>query len=263
MFVDKPEQVSLLKAEVAFARKTDGELEPFRYLGIAPKVEFSAMGDDVEEIIDPRQVSTSPYKRIRRKRVPEFSLGLKAINPDNLALVYAGTVAEYVQTATPVVDEQLGTVRVGGIYKLTKVNVNTVQSLRTNEGTPVSFVENTHYTIDKPAGVIEVIALPATVDETHLLQCSYTPTLMETGVSGWNQVLAGTEPRVEGRLMLVGSSADGEKRLVQIWNVDLSMDGAMPFVTENSSEFGLKVTVLTDDGHANLWEDLQLTAPSA
>ena len=237
-------------------------LEPFRYLGIAPKVEFSSMGDDIEEIIDPRQVSSAPYKRIRRKRVPEFGLSLKAVNPQNLALVYAGTVAEYTQAASAVVLEQLGKVKLGGIYKLAKVNVNTVQVLQTKEGSPVAFTLATHYVIDKLAGVIEIVALPATVDETHDLECSYTPTVLTTG-SGWAQGLAGTEPRVEGRMMLVGTSADGEKRLVQIWNVDLAMEGALPYVSENSAEFGLKVTVLTDDVHTNLWEDLQITAPSA
>jgi hypothetical protein len=264
-FVDHPEYVSTGQAEVIFAELVEGALEPYRFIGITPKVELASMGEDVEEITDPRSSTGAVYKRIVKKRVPEFGLTLKAVTPQNRALVHFADLDELTQAATPVVDEALtGGVAVGAIYKLAHPNVNAAETftLGTAEQTPVAFTLNTHFTLQADAGIVEIIALPVGVTAGDLLQASYTPTALVAG-SGFSRMKTALKNRVEGRMMLLTGTGEGEKRMITIWKCSLTLDGSFPHVTENALEFGVKVTVLTDDAHDELWEDLQLAAPSA
>jgi len=262
-FDTHPEQIALLMAQTIFARKVDDELGAFRHLGITPKAEFTSMNQEVEEIRDPRRSTGIPYKRILKKITPAFGVDLKEINFDNLALANLGSVDEYTQAATPVVGEALGDLQIGAIFQLAKRHVNTGQTVtvETVEQTPVPLVAGTDYRLHALPGLIEILAIPATAAAGDPIAASYTPTVITAG-SGMKRIKAASETRVEGRLMLIGESAEGAKLQLTIWNCFVELDGAFSFVTEESAKLSLKVSVLSDPDHEEPFELVEL-APAA
>jgi hypothetical protein len=263
-FDTHPEQVSLLKAQAIFAPKVSDVLEGYRNLGIAPKVEFQSMNQEVAEVADTRRFTGLPYKRIVKKITPAFGLDLYEVSMENIALAHLGVVDEYTQAATPVVDETIGDLHVGAILPLAKRHVNTGQTVtvETDEGTPVPLVADTDYRLHALPGLIEILAIPATAADGDPLRASYTPTAVVAG-SGMKRVKAGSETRVEGRLMLLGETSEGAKVQVTIWNCFVELDGAFSWITEDPAKFSLKITVLSDDDHEEPFEIVELAAATA
>jgi hypothetical protein len=254
-------RIALPRGKVFFARKSSaGVLGPFLFLGNAPKLDFGTIGDDIAEVVDWTSSTSSPLTRISKKRAPEFPITLMEANPDNLALVFMGTNTEYTQAATAVTLEQLvGGVAVGAIYRLAKPKVATVSLLETVAGTPVVFSATTHYIIrDAESSLIEIVALPATVVGGEMMQCTYTPTAIVTGATAWRKITGGDVSRIEGALLYVGTSATGPRHKLEIWNCSIASDGAFPFIAADPVEFGLKVNVLSDANHTDLFELLEL-----
>jgi hypothetical protein len=133
--------------------------------------------------------------------------------------------------------------------------------------TPIAFDEydpsdgSGHYKLHALAGLVEIVAIPATATAGDPIRASYTPTAIVTG-AGMKRIKAATETRVEGRLILLGESSEGAKIMVTIWNCYIEADGGYPFVTEDPAKLSLKVTVLSDGVHDEPYEILEL-APAA
>jgi hypothetical protein len=256
-------RVSLSSAAIMLARSTSGVLGPYIPVGNAPKFEFSQMGDEVDSVKDFTRVGMPPLGDILKSRIPEFSLSLMECDATKLAMMFMGTAHEYTQAATPVTTEDLGAVYVGGIYKTAKLAPGSIV-LVTDEGTPVTFVAGTDYrVVDLEAGLIEIIALPATVVEGDLMHISYTPAA-KTSADKIMTVHGGSVTAIEGSLLAVGYPSKGPKHMCQIWRCQISPDGAFPFVSENRAEYGLKIKVLSHSSHPEgLFDYTQLTDGSA
>jgi hypothetical protein len=256
-------RISLSSAAIMLARSTAGVLGPYLPVGNAPKFEFSQMGDEVDSIKDFTRAGMPPLGDILKARIPEFSLSLMECDPTKLAMMFMGTAEAYTQAATPVVDEALGLVHVGGIYK-TALLAPTEITIESDEETPVPFVANTDYrVVDAAAGLIEILALPATVVAGDPMHISYTPTA-KTAADNIMTVHGGSATAIEGSLLAVGYPSKGPKHMCQIWRCQISPAGAFPFVSESSSQYELKIKVLSSPTHPEgLFDYTQLTDGSA
>ena len=176
-------------------------------------------------------------------------------DPDNLALVFMGSVTDYTQAATAVTGESLGLLHLGGIYKTAKLlgSTGTIQGVDSGAH---ELVVTTNYVVrDQAIGLIEVVALPVAAAEGDALTIDYTPIAIATALK---KISGGDVSRIEGALLYVGSSTVGPRHQLQIWNCSIESDGAFPFIAEEPVNFGLKVTVLTSALHANLFELLEM-----
>jgi hypothetical protein len=256
-------RVSLSSAAIMLARSTSGVLGPYIPVGNAPKFEFSQMGDEVDSVKDFTRAGMPPLGDILKSRIPEFSLSLMECDATKLAMMFMGTAEDYTQAATPVVDEDLGAVHVGGIYKTAKLAPASI-TLETDEGSPVTFVAGTDYqVVDALAGLIEILALPATVVDGDLMHISYTPAA-KTAADNIKTIHGGSATAIEGSLLAIGYPAKGPKHMCQIWRCQISPDGAFPFVSENRAEYNLKIKVLSHPSHLEgLFDYTQLTDGSA
>jgi hypothetical protein len=256
-------RVSLSSAAIMLARSTSGVLGPYIPVGNAPKFEFSQMGDEVDSVKDFTRAGMPPLGDILKARIPEFSLSLMECDATKLALMFMGTSEDYTQAATAVTDEDLGVVRVGAIYKTAKLSPESI-TLETDEQTPVTFTVDTHYrVVDALAGLIEIVALPATVVDGDLLHISYTPAA-KTAADNIKTIHGGSSTAIEGSLLAVGYPSKGPKHMCQIWRCQISPDGAFPFVSENRAEYNLKIKVLSHSSHPEgLFDYTQLTDGSA
>lgn len=244
---------SLPRGRVFFARKsTAGVLGPMVHLGNCSKLDFSTIGDDITEVVDFTSNTATPLTRISKKRVPEFPLSLYECNPDNLALVFmAADPSEFTQTSTPITGEALdGGVKVGAIYKTKKFGP--ISSVAVKKGVTVLTAGTNYIVRDANVGLIEILSLPGGVSAGDAITVDYTPTAYSAG-SGFKQVLGGGVSRIEGSLMYSGASNVGPRHLLQIYNCAITSDGNFPFVAADVAEFGLKVNVLTDGVHSELF----------
>lgn len=247
-------RIALPRGRVFFARKDgSGVLGPLLHLGNCSKLDFSTIGDDIVEVTDFTQETSTPLTRISRKRSPEFPLSLYELNPDNLALAFmASAPTEYTQAATPVTGEVLqGGAKVGGIYQTAKFGP--ISAITLTVGATAA-VAGTHYIVrDANVGLIELIALPGSEVAGAVMDIDYTPTAYTAG-AGFKRVLGGAAARIEGRLVYVGTSGTGPRHVLKIWNCAVESDGAFPFIATDPAEFGLKVTVLADPAQASPFE---------
>ena len=72
------------------------------------------------------------------------------------------------------------------------------------------------------------------------------------------KILGGTVSRIEGALLYTGTGVQGPRHKLEIWNCSIAADGTFPFIATDPVEFGLKVTVLSDSVHTELFELLEL-----
>ena len=255
-------RIALPRGKIFFARKsTAGVNGPFLFLGNASKLEFGTIGDDIAEVVDFTSATSAPLTRISKKRAPEFPLTLMEANPDNLALIFMGDNNEYTQAATPVTLEQLvGGLKIGAFYRTAKPKISSVSLLETVEGTPKVFTATTHYVIrDAESGLIEIVGYPSGAVDGQLMQITYTPTAIVTGAAtALRKILGGTVSRIEGALLYTGTGVLGPRHKLEIWNCSIASDSAFPFIATDPVEFGLKVTVLSDSVHTDLFELLEL-----
>jgi hypothetical protein len=258
-------RIALPRGKVFFARKTisTGVLDPFIFLGNASKLEFGTIGDDIAEVVDFTSYTPTPLTRISKKRVPEFPVSLMECNPDNLALVFMGEKpSEYIQTGGSITAEAIsGVARVGGIYKLANKGTAAVDisafTLKKVGGTP-SFTNTTEVVLrDAKAGIFEIIALHSGVVDGDGLIADYTAPAISAG-SGYKVILGGGVARIEGALLYIGTGSVGPRHQLDIWNCSIESDGAFPFIAEEPVNFGLKVNVLTEANHADLFRVTEL-----
>jgi hypothetical protein len=262
-------RIALPRGKVFFARKniTTGVLDPYMFMGNASKLEFATIGDDIAEIVDFTANTPTPLTRISKKRVPEFPISLMECNPDNLALVFMGDKpSEYIQTgATATAEAISGVARVGGIYRTAYKGSSTVDisafTLSKVGGSP-SFTTGTEVVMrDAKAGIFEIVTLHTGVVDGDGLVATYTYPTIAAG-SGYKYILGGNASRIEGALLYVGTSNVGPRHVLDIWNCSIASDGSFPFIATDPVEFGLKVSVLTDANHNDLFRVTEMAAGS-
>lgn len=150
------------------------------------------------------------------------------ISKENVARFILGEVSDYVQSATPVVDENIGVVLKDRYYQLGKTtsnpqgvrNVSAVTVTLDPSGTPVTLTEGTDYTIDLELGRIYFLESGANVDGLLDAEVDYTPAA-ETRI----RITSNSTVSQEGALRYVAHNAKGSDKDVYIASATLKPSG--------------------------------------
>jgi hypothetical protein len=258
---------SLSGAEVLIAVIEDDVKGCYYPAGNAPKFAFSEMGDDTADVKDWTRAGAPLLGKILKSRIPVFSVTLQEARARLLNLPFMGELTEYVQAATAVTDEALGDVHVGGIYQLAKIDIDDSPALTLSDNatpTPNTFTLDTHFTLNRALGQIEILALPSGVVDGTPIFADYTPNAIVAG-SGVPEIAGGVAQAVTCSILVTGFPSRGPQMQIYIPRAEVQMDGEIAFINEDPATYGLKINVLANDELAGgaLFRYRQLAAPAA
>jgi hypothetical protein len=254
--VSSPKNLTILTAAIAFKR--DGETN-FVDLGEAPSLSWTP------------NVTTSEYKTSRgairstiREEITEqaadIAITLNEITARNLALAMLGTEADFTQDAAVAATKTIVGGAVAGTVHDIGVTDLVAESVSITDGTavdPIAYTEGTHYTVDYDAGVISVVAIPATADAD--LKITYS-TAAVTAADFRSIVDAFTSTAVAGEFMVVGKNAVGRK-FKGSFKASLRPSGAVNFISEDWASLELAGKSTYDSLHPDYpfgrWTELK------
>jgi len=204
-------------------------------LGITPSADFA----EKRTMVD---ATNALLSRIETSRTLELNITAAEWKKELLAMALLGNVAEYTQTATPVVDETITTSSLkdrwywplSGKRKLTSYTLKVSPSTAKTEGTD--------YEIDAETGGVYIKPTGSIADASTLL-LSYTPTLISAG-SGLTQVNVGAAGTILAEVRFVADPLTGNIHEVLLYRVQFSSQEVIAFLGQEYGTFGLKGTPL-------------------
>jgi hypothetical protein len=172
-------------------------------------------------------------KEIETSKEMTASLSLVEFSGRTLAAAMFGTAGE--QTGAAVVDEELPPLEAGDYFTLKHPKISAL-SIEDSTGTPVAYVEDTHYEIeDADQARLKLIAHP--VAHTEPLLASYT-------YGTYTNIAAFSAANVERGIIFNGVNQDGQKARLIIPRISLAMDGDMGWISEEEATLSLGGQVL-------------------
>lgn len=170
-----------------------------------------------------------------------LKMELKEVTGDILVMAFLGTSSALNETAGTMTDLAF-TAKLGKWVELGKRNLAALQAVENTGGT-ITYVEGTHYKLNRPMGWI--MALPGgTITEDQPLTISGTYAAA-TGVV----VKGSTQTEVRARIIFDGiNQADGTQVKVSIWEAVLSADSAFDFLADDFGNVSLTGNVKTPVG---------------
>ena len=172
----------------------------------------------------------------------EFSLTIADLTGSALAMALQGADAAYSQGGGTVTDEAV-TAKLGKFIDLSKQNITAASVVVTNSGDTVTYVEGTDYNVNYAMGWLEILESGSiTADEALLVDFAH-------GAISGTKVKGGTVPSVKGKLELDGNNLfDGTPLSVTIWEVTLTADGEVDFMSDQPIELAMKGKMVTPAG---------------
>ena len=224
------------------------------YLGDTPGFTLNVETESLDDYSSDGPIAEK-HLSIATRITRRASLTCKNVSFDNLARFFIGTASEVAQTATPVVDENVGAVKVGRFYQLgvTTAKPQGVQdvtgvTITGAAGTP-TFVLDTDYELDATNGRFKVLSA-AMESETNVL-VDYTP------VAGTVDMVTSSNVGAQfGSLRYVGDETAGPNRTMFITRVQLKPSGEFAVKSrETPQQIGFEAEALVplDAGQAALY----------
>lgn len=180
----------------------------------------------------------------------QLRMQCQQFNLDTLALAFGGQVGALAQSSGgPITNEAIADVVQGRFYQVggvvtPKRNLTSV-TVTGASGTP-TYVLNTDYELDAVRGRVYIIPGGGIADGTDI-EVDYSFTAATN-----KKVGAGLEPEVLSFIRFVGDNKRGKNLEIQVWRVNLSSTGAVPFIGEEYASFVLEGEVESDaSGHPN------------
>lgn len=169
-------------------------------------------------------------KEIETAKSLEVALTMVQFDSRTLAQAFFGAAVE-IPSGT-VTDEQLAKLEPGDYFFLRYPRSKSVVINDSTAGTPLVYVENTHYELaDAAHSRYRLLAHPATHVEPLKVDYEY---------EGFVNIAAFSKTNVERGIIFSGVNGDGQKARVIIPRISLAMDGDFGWITDEASELSLK-----------------------
>lgn len=145
------------------------------------------------------------------------------------AVSVLGDVAPYTQSAVAAGTYTITAVKTGSIYRLGALDV-TVTGLTSDSGV---WVAGTHYkVVDAALGMIQIIALPATVEEGDEVEVAYTAPAI-TAAEGRVSVAVASQTEITVEMMVRDVGRDSIPQAFNLFEVTLSPSSDVSFIDED------------------------------
>ncbi|KJS40360.1 MAG: hypothetical protein VR70_05825 [Rhodospirillaceae bacterium BRH_c57] len=108
--------------------------------------------------------------------------------------------------------------------------------------TPVDYTLTTHYTVDAAAGVITIVAIPATADDT--VEVAYDADAIVAGTRKVINLLADTT--AEWSLFSVGTNDVGKRLRIEVGRFKITPSGELGLITDEWATLEVEGSVLRD-----------------
>lgn len=207
----------------------------FRDLGNVPALRLS-LETDVLEHRESRSGSRLTDLRIVRERTATLTLTLESFSRENLMMLLYGTSQSIAGAA--VASEAFPTVAVGDVVALANpiIDEGAAFTISATAGTPVL---NTHYTVDKKAGMVTILSLAGL---TQPLSAAYTHLAK-------NAVTVFTSGQVERYIRFSGlNTANANKgAVVELYRVVFDPVSDFDLINDELASYELTGSVLYDE----------------
>lgn len=235
------ENLLLGKGQVFFDRFDAAGLSTgMKHLGNVETFELTTADDNVDKFSS-MSAGAPLYKRVNRRRTITLKITGDEFHPENMALVTMGSQSTLAQAATAVVAEPISPATFPGTYYATK-KLGPITAVVLHFGATVGVLGVDYAIINAAVGVVRI--LPGTI-LTGAVTIDYTPTVYATP-SGPQVVHGGVSGIVQGHIMFLGDPSTGPKVKVDVWNCNISPDGAVGLISDDYATMGLTAAVLDD-----------------
>jgi hypothetical protein len=220
-------------------KDADGNLTGMLHAGNCETLEITTQ-DDVIQKFESMTKARALYKQIQRRRTVTLKAVLDEFNAPNLALVLMGDqVQSAAQPATAVVGEAVAAATLPGSYFKTAL-MGPISAVTVHFGAGAGVLGTDYEITNADVGVIHI--LPGTI-LTGAVTVDYTPTAYADGLT---QIAAGTESLVRAKVTFVGDPSAGPAVMVEIWDVQITPDGALGLISDDFATLGLQMAVQSD-----------------
>lgn len=170
-------------------------------------------------------------KEIETSKSLQVSLSMVQFDGRTLAQAFYGEAIE--KTAGTVTNEQLAQLQAGDYFFLKHPRVSSVVVKDSTSGTPITYVQGTHYVVDDADhGRCRLLAHPTAPAHVE-------PLLVDYAYAGYVNVAAFSKTNVEKGIIFSGINGDGQKVRVIIPRVSLAMSGDFDWIRDEASELSL------------------------
>lgn len=184
----------------------------------------------------------------------DFNLTLTQITGRSLAMALQGSVTTFSQGAGESIAQDV-TAKIGKFIPLGKRNIAEADFIVTNSAAAVTYVLGTDYRVNYALGLLEILAGGA-ITEAQALKVTYDYAAVSSV-----KILGATVPQVKAALMLDGRNLmSGKNTTINIWDVTLTADGEVDFMSDDPIEVQMKGRMSTPAGKSSPFEiDLDQT----
>jgi hypothetical protein len=235
-----PNQLLLGRGKLYFDRfDSAGNATGLRFLGEADKLEINPSATTKDYFGMTKAASTKLAQNITQQ-THEIDIQLREYQAANLALALLGDSTVLTQTGGSITGEQLSSKALPGcVYKTANRNISTVVA---HTGVTALVLGTDYEVLDAVMGLIHVLPGTTALDGTKPLSVDYTAAAITTGI----QVKAGTESKIEGKLVYVGDPANGPAFDCEVWRVRFQPSGALVLITDDYASIPLKGEAMDD-----------------
>ncbi len=160
-----------------------------------------------------------------------LAVSLEMIQFDSRTLAQAFYGEAVVKASGTVTDEVLTELQPGDYFFLKNPRSSSVVVEDSTAGTPVTYVEGTHYVVsDADHGRYQLIAHPAAHEKPLKVDYSY---------EGYINIAAFSKTNVEKGIIFSGINGDGQKARVIIPRISLAMSGDFGWISDEASPLTL------------------------
>jgi hypothetical protein len=222
----------------------DGNSTGFRHIGA---VDALSVTHSVEKLTkkNPMDGARGTYKEVITGSEAELSMTLTEFDNENLALAMLGVVSNFTQSAATLTDNATvvnggDAIELGKWYDLGRLGMTAVSF---EQGGPALTVD-VDYTFVAETGMVKFLTTGAATAVATTISAT-VPAITAGQRKQIHGLAAGS---IQGALRFVGASnqAAGPRQMLDVWKVNLSPDGELPFLSEEFATFNVKGVVQTD-----------------
>lgn len=238
--------VKLGRGKLLFDRFDDNGLRTgYIHLGNCDKFSISTSGTTLK-MKNFMTNTTAPYAEARTETAVEMSITGYEFSPSVLAMVLSGDKAFATQSAATVTGEALATAAQAEKGKLYTTAKRDISAVAVKQGATTLVLGADYEIFHAKRGVIRILPTSSTFVDGTAITVDYTAGAITTSSNAVQVVRGAKSSKIRGRLLFLADNAAGQNDEVEAWNVSLTPDGELNFISDEWAKWALKGSVLDD-----------------